>query len=105
MLALSGLREGFARGLVSLHTLPHLGPKPSSEEGFGPRWGRVCRETNPRANPSRKPLRASMAHSLALVTTSQLYSVVLGRFCAEKVTGGDRRLKVESQMLNVEFPE
>src|ERR1700675_4990258 len=30
MLALSGLREGFARGLVSLHTLPHLGPKPSS---------------------------------------------------------------------------
>jgi hypothetical protein len=30
MLALSGLREGFARGLVSLHTPPLLGRKPSS---------------------------------------------------------------------------
>ena len=32
MLALSGLREGFARGLVSLHCPPLLGRKPSSDK-------------------------------------------------------------------------
>ena len=51
-----------------------------TEEGFRPRRGGVCRETNPRAN---------MGHSLGLVTTRQWYFVVLERFCAEKVTGGD----------------
>jgi len=54
---------------------------------FGTKIGAVCRETTPRARPSHKPLRTSMAYCLALFTTMQQYSMVLGRFCVEKVTG------------------
>src|SRR6266404_52142 len=54
---------------------------------FGTEKGAACRGTNFGANPSYKALRASMADSLALFTTRQQYSMVLGRFCGERVTG------------------
>src|SRR5258708_3360679 len=47
----------------------------------------VCKGRCPRARASNKPLRASMAYCLALFTTKQFYSMVLGRFCGERVTG------------------
>ena len=61
---------------------------------FGTERGAVCRESTPRARPSHKPLRASMAYCLVLFTTNQLYSIVLGRFYGERVTG--RSSEVES---------
>ena len=53
----------------------------------------VCRQDHPRANPSHKPLRASIPHSLASVTTRQQYCVVLGRFFGVRVTGGAASLR------------
>src|SRR4029077_7635258 len=55
----------------------------------------VCRQAHPRASPSRKPLRAYMDHSRELVTIRQLFSGVLGRLCAERVTVGDQKLKIQ----------
>jgi hypothetical protein len=67
-----------------------------AEEGFRPRRGGVENREGPFGR-----LRVNMRDSLALVTTSQQYFIVLGRFCAEKVTVGDQKLKVESQKLKV----
>src|SRR5260370_34090721 len=53
----------------------------------------VCGQAHLRANPSHKPLRASMTYSLALVTTRQQYCVVLGRFFGVRVTGGAASLR------------